>query len=254
MLLAIDVGNSNITLGAFSGEELKFVARMATDKLKTGDQYAIELRDLIDLYGVTTSDFSGAIISSVVPILGSALKDAVRKLTGFSPLILGPGIKSGLNIKIDNPAQLGADLVACAVAAVSLYSFPQIIFDLGTATTVTVIDKKGNFIGGTISAGIAVSLDALVSRTAQLPQISIEAPANIIGKNTVECMKSGLVFGAAAMLDGLAERIEVELGEPATLIATGGLAAEIVPNCKRKIIYSDNLILLGLKIIYEKNR
>ncbi|OJU17218.1 MAG: pantothenate kinase [Clostridiales bacterium 43-6] len=254
MLLAIDVGNSNITLGVFQGDALKFVARIATDKAKTGDQYAIELRDMVDLYGVSTEDFSGAIISSVVPVLASSLKQAVTKLTGFTPIVLGPGIKTGLNIKIDNPGQLGADLVAGAVAAIHLYPCPCIIYDLGTATTITVIDKNQNFIGGAICAGIAISLDALVTRTAQLPQISIETPDSAIGKNTIDSMKSGLVFGQAALLDGMTERMEDQLGEKATVIATGGLAKEIVANCKRNIVYSDNLILLGLKMIYDKNK
>ncbi|MBQ2676943.1 MAG: type III pantothenate kinase [Clostridia bacterium] len=253
MLLVIDIGNSNITLGVYDKDDLKFVARLATDRLKTGDQYAIDLRDLLHLYGISTKDIHGSIISSVVPVLGSAFKRAIRTLTGKEPLSVGPGVKTGLNIKIDNPAQLGADLAAGAVAAVKMYKLPCIVLDLGTATTISVIDKNGCFLGGAISAGIRISLDALTSRTSQLPQIGIEAPPNVIGTNTVDCMKSGLVLGCAAMIDGLCDRIEEQLGESATIVATGGLSAEVVKNCRKDIVCCDNLLLEGLKIIYEKN-
>ena len=254
MLLALDVGNTNITLGVFDGEELLFVSRMATDASRMEDQYAIELRDILHLYGVRRAHISGAVISSVVPNLSASLKQAVTRLFGFEPLSVGPGVKSGLNIKIDNPAQLGADMVAGAVAAIAKYSLPCIVYDLGTATTISVLDRTGNFLGGTICAGVGVSLDALTSRTAQLPHISLETPAKVIGTNTVDCMKSGLLCGAAAMVDGMADRIEDELGEKTTLVATGGLAPEVVKSCRRDVILDGSLLLEGLRLIYERNQ
>lgn len=253
MLLTIDIGNTNITLGAFKDRELVFTSRLATDHKRMEDQYAIELRDILDINGAEISDFDGAIISSVVPSVTVCIKKAVYKLLGIDSLIVGPGIKTGLNIKIDNPAQTGADLVAVSVAALEKYPCPNIVCDLGTATTITVLDRVGNMIGGCIFPGVKTSLNALVSNTSLLQQISFEKPKHTIGKNTVECMQSGMILGTAAMLDGLIDRIEEELGEKVTAIATGGLSTIIVPHCKREFIYSDNLILEGLRIIYEKN-
>lgn len=253
MLLTVDIGNSNVTLGVFDEENLLFVARMATDRKKTSDQYAIDLKDILNLYKVTAG-IDGVIISSGVPVLTTAFKQAILMVTGVAPMVLGPGVKTGLNIKIDNPAQLGADLVATAVAVTKKHPLPAIVFDLGTATTVSVIDGSGSFLGAIISAGIGISLDALTGKTSQLPDISIESPPNVIGTNTIDSMKSGLVLGTAAMLDGLTLRIEEQIGQEATLIATGGLSQEVIKNCKRSIIYSDNLLLEGLKIIYNKNR
>ena len=254
MLLAIDIGNTNITIGMFEGERLVMESRLATDRKRTSDQYAIELMDILRLNGVQTSDIDGAIISSVVPELTSPIKDGIRKLVPVRPLVVGPGIKTGLNIKTDNHSQLGADLVAAAVAAIENYRLPCIVFDLGTATTISVIDETGSFTGCIIAAGVATSIDALSSRTAMLPHISIEAPPKVIGTNTPDCMRSGAVFGAAAMLDGLAERIERELGVKASLVATGGLAREIIKHCYKKVEFSDNLLLEGLRIIYDRNR
>ena len=254
MLLTIDIGNSNITLGVYEDKTLKFVSRLSTDRTKTGDQYAVELKSILSLHSVPLSELDGSIISSVVPVLGPAFRHAVRLLTGTAPLMVGPGVKTGLNIKIDNPAQLGADLAVGAVAAISRYPLPCLVLDLGTATKISVIGKDGSFLGGTISSGLAISLDALASRTAQLPQISLEAPDHAIGTNTIDCMKSGLVIGCAAMLDGLIDRIEEELGEPATKIATGGLCHEVVPLCRHSIEINDDLLLEGLRVIYEKNR
>ena len=167
--------------------------------------------------------------------------------------MLGPGVKTGLNIKIDNPAQLGADLVAGAVGAIDEYTMPCVIIDMGTASTISVLDRSGAFLGGAIAAGVRLTLKALAENTAQLPSISIEAPSAVIGSNTVECMQSGLVYGTAAMLDGLLDKIEQELGETPTVVATGGMSKEIIPHCRRNIIYNENLLLDGLRIIYEKN-
>lgn len=179
---------------------------------------------------------------------------AFQKLCGFAPMILGPGVKTGLNIKIDNPAQLGADLVAGAIGAIEKYPLPCIIIDLGTATTISAINKKGEFLGGAIAAGIHLTLEALTKNTAQLPLVGIEAPKSAIGRNTVDSMKSGLIFGAAAMLDGMIDRMEAELGGSASVVATGGLSGEVVPHCRRNIAVDENLLLDGLKRIYAKNR
>ncbi len=254
MLLAVDIGNTNITLGGYKDEKLCFVTRIATDRNMTADQYAVQLDGVIRLYGFDPADVCDAVIASVVPAAGAAISDAVETLTGKAPLTVGPGVKTGLNIKIDNPAQLGADLAAGAVGALGKYPLPCIVIDMGTATTLSALDKDGTFVGGAIAAGIRSTLDALTSHTSQLPSIYIDAPKNIIGKNTVECMQSGLVIGAAAMLDGLVERMEQQLGGKATVVATGGLARTVLSHCKREAIIDDNLLLDGLYKIYLKNK
>lgn len=254
MLLTVDVGNTNITLGAYKGDTLRFTSRLATDRKRMEDQYAIEIRDILSLYGISSGCFSGGIISSVVPPLTSSIAGAIKKATGVTPLIVGPGVKTGLNIRIDNPAQLGADLVAVSVAANAKYPSPNVVCDLGTASTISVIDSDGNMIGGVIYPGVRTSLDALVANTAQLPLISFDAPSRVVGRNTIESMQSGLVYGAAALLDGMLERIERELERPVTAIATGGLAHRIIPLCTRKFILEENLVLDGLKLIFERNK
>ena len=253
MLLAIDIGNTNITLGGYRGDELSFTARIATDRSLTSDQYAAQLSDMLALNGVSADSFSGAIISSVVPPLTSALSLAVKRIINVDALAVGPGVKTGLNILIDNPAQTGADLVAVSVAAKAKYPLPSVVCDLGTASTITVLDRNGNFIGGVIYPGVRTSLNALVEKTSLLQVISFDAPSRVIGRSTAECMQSGVIFGAASLLDGMLERIERELGEPVTAIATGGLSRSIIEHCDRKFEYCENLILEGLKIIYEKN-
>ena len=253
MLLAVDIGNTNITLGAYDGGVLAFTARLATDTAKTADQYAVEIKNLLSLDCIGADEIEDCIISSVVPAVGKSLSSAVSKLCHIVPLMLGPGVKTGLNIKIDNPAQLGADLVAGAVGALDAYTMPCVVIDMGTASTVSVLDSNGTFLGGVIAAGVRLTLKALTENTAQLTSIPIEAPSSVIGRNTVECMQSGLVYGTAAMLDGLLEKIEEELGETPTVVATGGLSKDIIAHCKRNIIYNENLLLDGLRAIYEKN-
>ena len=253
MLLTIDIGNTNITLGAYDAGVLSFTARLATETAKTADQYAVELKNLLSLECIGSEEIEDCIISSVVPSVGKSLSAAVSKLCHIVPLMLGPGVKTGLNIKIDNPAQLGADLVAGAVGALDAYTMPCVIIDMGTASTVSVLDRNGTFLGGAIAAGVRLTLKALTENTAQLTSIPIEAPPSVIGRNTVECMQSGLVYGTAAMIDGMLEKIEEELGETPTVVATGGLSKEIIVHCKRNIIYSENLLLDGLRAIYEKN-
>ena len=254
-IIAIDVGNTNIVLGCLdSRTNIHFTARMSTDRFKTSDEYAVSIKQILELNQADLSHIEGGIISSVVPALSTVLQDAIEKITGHRPLIVGRGLKTGLNILIDNPAQLGSDLVVDAVAALDEYPKPIMIFDMGTATTLSVIDAKGNYIGGMIIPGISLALEALSSRTSQLPRIRLETPKKLIGSNTIDCMKSGMIYGNASMLDGIIERVETELGVPPTVVATGGLCKSIVPYCKRDIICDDNLMLKGLFILYQKNQ
>ena len=253
MLLTIDIGNTNITLGAYNSNYLALTARLATDTRKTDDQYAIEIKNILALYNINSEDIEDCIIASVVPSVGKQVSGAVAKLCQIVPLMLGPGVKTGLNIKIDNPAQLGADLVAGAVGAIDTYKMPCVVIDMGTASTISVLDKNGAFLGGVISAGVRLTLRALTENTALLSSIPIEAPKSVIGTNTTECMQAGLVYGTAAMLDGILEKITDELGEKPTVVATGGLSKEIITHCKSNIIYNENLLLDGLRAIYEKN-
>ena len=254
MLLVMDMGNTCITLGIYNKKELVVTARLATDRYRTEDQYASDLLSIFTLYQINPKEIHGSILGSVVPSLNFAITRAVEKVTGVTPLVVGSGVKTGLNIKIDDPAQTGADLVCGAVAALAKYPLPCIVFDLGTATTIMALNEKGEFLGGTIAAGIGISLDALSSRTSQLPHVSLKNPGKVIGTNTVNAMKSGLIYGTASMMDGMADRMEEELGAKATLIATGGRAKEVIPYCKREMILDDNLLLDGLRIIFEKNQ
>ncbi len=253
LILTVDIGNTNITLGGFLDDKLSLVSRLSTDSGKTADEYAIDIKDVLTLNGFS-GKISGAIISSVVPIVEEKINRAIIKLYGVTPIILGPGVKTGLNIKIDNPAQLGADLAAGAVGALAKYFLPAIIIDMGTATTLTVINKKGEFLGGAIAAGVGTTLEALTQKTTLLPSISLKAPKKSIGSNTVECMQVGLVYGTAAMIDGLIERFKAELKEDkVTVIATGGRAGEIIKYCKHDILADENLLLDGLYNVYKRN-
>ncbi len=253
MILVLDIGNTNIVVGCLDEKQTYFVSRLATDRNKTEDEYAIQLKNILELYDVTPTELAGSIISSVVPPITSAIKSATTKLIKKTPLIVGPGIKTGLNIKIDNPAQLGSDLVVDAVAALAEYKTPLIIIDMGTATTISVLNEQGHYLGGTIIPGVKISQEALTSRTSQLPSIALDAPPKVVGTNTIDCMKSGLVYGNASMIDGMIERINEELGAQATVVATGGLSKSIIPHCKQTIIYDDYLLLKGLRHLYYKN-
>lgn len=253
MILAVDIGNTNIVVGCIHGEEILFVERLSTDSSKTVLEYAISFKNVLEIYRIDPSQIQGSILASVVPPVTSSVREAVRKVTGKQVLLVGPGVKTGLNILMDNPAQLGSDLVANAVAGIAEYKPPLIIFDFGTATTISVVDKQKNYIGGSILPGIRISSDTLTSRTSQLPKISLEAPRRVVGKNTIDCMKSGVIFGNASCIDGMVRRIEKELGEKATVIATGGLAGCVIPHCVEEIILDDALLLKGLHLIYQKN-
>ena len=253
MLLAVDVGNTNITIGVYDGESLYFTARTATDADRTGDQYAVELMGIFALYKCDVSLIDGAIVSSVAPAVTNAICSAVTKVVGIEPLVVGPGIKTGLNIAINDPAELGADLLCASVAALNKYPLPNAVCDLGTASTIFVLDKDGKMIGGIIYPGIRTSLMALVNNAALLPQISYEKPKQVVGRNTIDSMRSGIILGAASLLDGMLDRIEEELGMSVTAIATGGFSSDIVRNCKREFIIDENLVLEGLRLLYKKN-
>lgn len=255
MLLAIDIGNTNIVLGTVkeNGEVIS-MSRLRTDHTQTSDEYAIKIKSLLELKKIKAEDISDCIISSVVPPVTGHVKRAIKLFIGKPPLVVGPGIKTGLNILIDNPAQLGSDLVVDAVAVTEQYDLPAVVIDMGTATTLSVVDKGGKYLGGMIMPGPNSSLEALALHAAQLPSISIEEPASLIGKNTVDCMRSGVAIGHAAAIDGMISRVEKELGKRVNVVATGGLSSVILPYCDREIIYDDNLLLKGLYFIYKKNK
>ena len=254
MILAIDIGNTNIVVGCIDEEKIYFTERLSTVRTKTELEYAVDLKTVLDIYHIKRTDIEGCIISSVVPQITGIAKLAAEKILKKEVMVLGPGVKTGLNIVMDNPGQLGADLVADAVAGLASYPVPLVVIDMGTATTISVVYSKKQYIGGLIMPGVGISLDALTARASQLSGISIDAPRHIIGKNTIECMKSGVLYSNAAALDGIIDRIEEELGEKTTVIATGGLAKKIVPHCRKEIILDEELLLKGLMLIYRKNK
>ncbi len=254
MVLAIDIGNTNIACGCFSGEEILLTERISTNANATPLEFAVSIKTILDLHGVSTTSIEGCIISSVVPSVNAAMQTAVEMVAHCSVLFVGPGVRTGLVIAIDNPAQLGSDRVCDAVAALSMYTPPLVIVDMGTATTLSVLDAAGRHIGGMIASGVGISLDALTMRTAQLPRIAMTPPPHAIGKNTVDCMRSGVLYGAAGQVDGLIDRIEEQLGCSPKVIATGGYAGVIVPYCRHTVVHEPQLLLRGLQIIYDKNR
>lgn len=254
MILVIDIGNTNIVAGCVEGKEILFRERLSTAHRATMLEYSVLFKTAFEMNGIDYKKIEGAIISSVVPSVTNVIKDAIAKLCDVTPMIVGPGVKTGISIVIDNPAQLGSDLVVDAVASVEEYSVPQIVIDMGTATTISVVDGKKQFLGGAILPGVAVSHDALIGRTSQLPKVAFEKPKKLIGSNTVDSIKSGIMYGNAGAIEGIVDRFEEELGEKCTVIATGGLAKAIVPLCKREIIIDEDLLLKGLMLIYEKNK
>ena len=254
MLLTVDIGNSNINFGVFDGGEIKFVARIATDRAKTEFEYAEAINGALSIYNIDKSAVDGAIISSVVPPLNNVMRDAVKLLYGIDAILVGPGVKTGINIHCDNPASVGADIICACVAAHFIYGSPSLIVDMGTATKMMVMNDRGAFIGVSIIPGVMVSLDALANRTAQLPMVSLEAPKNVIGKNTADCMRSGVVFGNASMIDGMIDRIFEEVGTSLPVYATGGLSSVIMPHCKHEFTFDQYLVLKGLNIIYHRNK
>ena len=232
MILTIDMGNSNIVIGGIDDSQTYFVERVTTNRGKTDLEYAVNIKSILEIHNVPVSSIEGAILSSVVPPLNNTILSAVEKICGFRPMLVGSGMKTGLNIIMDNPKAVGSDMIVDAVAAI----------------------RSGNYIGGVILPGLKVSLDSLSGKTAQLPYISLETPGKVIGKNTIDCMRSGIMYGNAAMLDGLIDRMEEEIGEKATIIATGGLARLVTPLCHHSIDFEEDLLLKGLLILYEKNK
>jgi type III pantothenate kinase len=254
MTLVLDIGNTNITLGVYEGKKLLLVSRMASDRTKMADEYAIELHEILKLYGISPRQIEGSAISSVVPSVGGALTQAVRRLTGVEPLCVGPKTKTGILIDAKYLEIVGADLVVGCVAAADMFPGPCIVLDMGTATTLVVLDEDRRLLGGAIAPGVGISLDALTSRTALLSSVSLEAPKHVIGGSTAECIRSGLISGTACMIDGMCGRMERELGKKCSVVATGGLSQEIIHQCERDIVSCDTLLLEGLRLIYEMNQ
>ena len=254
MIFAVDVGNTNIVLGCIEDGKILNTARIRTEINATSTEYAIKIREVLSLFRHERDGFKGAILSSVVPQLNNALSDAIKLVTGEKCIIVGPGMKTGISINIDDPGTLGCDLLVGAVAAAECYGYPAIIIDMGTATTITVLNKNGAFGGGAIMPGVRVSINALSSGTSLLPSIAIVPPKKAIGTNTADCMRSGVVLGAASMIDGMIDRFQEEMNAECRLVATGGLASAIVKECRHDIVCDDDLLLKGLWILYCKNR
>lgn len=253
MILCTDVGNTNIKFGLYEGDKQIVRLRFSTDSKKTDDELAVELFTIFKINNVDIKKIEGSIISSVVPAVTEPLVKAIKTVTGNDSLVLGPGVKSGLDLRIDNPSTLGSDIVAMCVAVKELYSCPAVIIGLGTATTIVYLNEKKCYCGGAISPGIGISLDALTNHGALLPSIDLKAPKKVISTNTEDCIRSGMIFGAASMLDGMIDRYNEEAGVSSTVIATGGLASTVIGNCKHDITVNDDLVLEGLRFIYFKN-
>ena len=254
MVLAIDIGNTNISLGCMQDDKIFFEARIATDRARTSDQYGVEIKNMMEAFGVQLTDVDDCIISSVVPPVFNSVNTGVFKITGHQPMVVKPGLKTGLNICMDTPSQVGADRIVVAVAALTKFRAPLVIIDMGTATTIEVVEPENRYIGGVIIPGVHISMDALTSKTAQLPGISLDKPGKVVAKNTVACMRSGIMYGTATMLDGMIDLIADELGHESTVIATGGLAQFVTPLCRHDIILDKDLLLRGLYAIYKMNK
>ena len=254
MTLAVDIGNTNIVIGGFVQNEFQFIERISTNRQATTLEFSVSIRTILQLHAVDASAIDGAILSSVVPSLTTVLSHAVQKTVQVTPLIVSPGIKTGLSICVEHPEQVGSDRVVDAVAAAAAYPLPVLVIDMGTATTCSVIEAQHRIIGGIIMAGMQTSLDALVTRTSQLPKISFDPPKQMIGTNTIDCIKSGLLYGTASCLDGIITRTEEALGTPVTTVITGGLAHLVLPYCKQTLHYDPDLLLNGLILLYQANR
>lgn len=253
MILTIDIGNTAITMGLFTPEgRLQFRGSLKTDKNKTRDQIAIDLLDMFHLYRSDLQGITGAVISSVVPPMTSAMAGAVEQLSGVRSMIVGPGVKTGMNILAEIHNQLGADIVASSVAAIQKYPQPIIVIDMGTATTFSYLSES-TYKGCVIIPGVRIAVEALSGRAAELPHISLEQPPSIFGRSTIDAMRSGVLYGNAAMIDGMIQRMEAEAKPVATVVMTGGNAEMIQPHCKRKILIDENLLLDGLYYLYQKN-
>lgn len=254
MILAIDVGNTNIVLGGVDKGRDIFSVRLASDRNKTADQYALDIQGVLNMYHVEISEIEGGIISSVVPYLQSVIPQAVKILTGIDIMVVGPGIKTGLDIRTDNPKAVGSDLIVGAIAAKAKYKLPIAIVDMGTATTVSVMDENGAYLGGMIIPGLWTSVNALSSLAAQLPNIDLTGSAKVLGTNTIDCMRSGALIGCAAMLDGIIDRVEEELGMSVSAVLTGGVSPLVAPYCRRNFYLEPDILIRGLELLYEKNK
>ncbi len=249
MILAVDIGNTNISVGCSDGNKIKFSELLSTNQIATSLEYAVLLRNILELHGICNID--GAVISSVVPTITETLLKAVEKVTGVVPLVADSEI---INLKtLEPPSNIGSDLLASACSLIEEYPLPAVVIDMGTATTITVVNRNKEFIGGMIMSGVGISLDSLIQNTS-LPKIRLEVPERLIGRNTSECMKSGIIYGNASCIDGMLDRIELEIGEKVTAVATGNFAEFTVPYCRHKILIDKELVLKGLIIIYKNNK
>ena len=253
MILAVDIGNTHILLGGFDDQEILFTELLTTNRHATDLEYAALIETALRVNRLDFTTVDGAIVSSVVPSVTNNIRTAIERFTGVTPLIVGPGVKTGLKIRTDNPAQVGADLVMAAVAGIREYKVPQISIYMGTATTFSLIDENKTFLGTSIGAGMGVAADALCEKTSQLPRVVFETPKKVIGTNTIDSMKSGLMYQTASAIDGMIDRIEEEYGSKCTIVATGRYAASVVPLCHHTIHCDPDLILKGLMEVYRKN-
>ena len=253
MLLTIDVGNTNIVYGLFEDKTLVHQFRVESDRGRTADEYAVVLRQLLAMHDIAPGDIQAAIIASVVPALTEPMARLVKRAFGSEPLVVGPGIKTGMPILYENPREVGADRIVNAVAAYERFKGAVIAVDFGTATTFDIVTPKGEYLGGVIATGIQLSAEALFARAARLPRVEIVAPPRVVGRNTVHSMQSGIVYGYVCMVDGLVDRIRDEVGYPADVIATGGLGSLIAPLSRTISHYDADLTMVGLRLLHERN-
>ncbi|MEA4891972.1 MAG: type III pantothenate kinase [Peptococcaceae bacterium] len=254
MLLVFDVGNTNIVMGVYREEELLHSWRMTTNRGQTADEYEVTIRSFLGYAGIDMTQIGDVIISSVVPPLMPAFEQMVRHCFGKEPMVVGPGIRTGLPILYDNPREIGADRVVNAVAGYEKYGGPLIIVDFGTATTFCAIDEEGRYLGGAITAGIGISAEALFQRAAKLPRIELVKPKQVIGRNTVSSMQAGIVYGYVGLVDGIVRRISAELGKQPRVVATGGMAELIAGESDTVQVVDSELTLEGLRLIYNRNK
>ena len=254
LLLAVDIGNTNVTVGVFDGEKLKVTWRIASDVHRMPDEYASVLLNLLPLEKISAGSVRGAALCSVVPSLEVTFISLLERYFGTTPLVVGAGVKTGVNIAMENPREVGADRVVNAAAAHRLYGGPVIVIDFGTATTFDAVSREGDYLGGAIAPGIEIAAEALFLRTAKLPQVELTRPKNAIGRNTVSAMQSGIIFGYIGLVEGIVARIRQELGGKARTVATGGYAKIIARETPDIEIVNPDLTLVGLRMIYDMNR